>query len=51
MSRNSTLKDNKLIDKKDLRPDSKTLDFLKKFARSYYSEKKLPQSLSGVILN
>lgn len=51
MYKNSTLKGNNLIEKKEPKPKLKTLDFLKKFARSYYADSKLPQPLNGTILN
>ncbi len=51
MNRNSTLKGKKLISKKEVSPTTKTLDFLKMFARSYYTDKNLPTSLNGTILN
>lgn len=51
MQKNSTLKGNNLIEKKELEPSLKTIDFLKKFARAYYSSKDLPQQINGTILN
>lgn len=51
MNKNSTLKDNHLIEKKEVRPSLKSLDFLKKFARAYHTDKKLPKELNGTILN
>lgn len=51
MNKNSTLKDNKLIVKKEPEPSQKTLDFLKMFARAYYADKKAKSPLSGIILN
>ena len=32
-------------------PSSKSLDFLKAFARSYHADKSLPASLSGYCVN
>ena len=51
MNRNITLKGNNLIEKKELKPKLKTLDFLKQFARVYYAEKDLPVQINGTILN
>ncbi len=51
MNKNSTLKGKKLINKKELSPTSKTLDFLKMFARSYYADKNLPAKLNSTMLN
>jgi len=51
MNKNSTLKGNNLIEKKEPRPSLKTLDFLKKFARSYYADKEIPQNINETILN
>ena len=51
MSHNSTLKDNKIIDKKDLTVSAKTSNFLKMFARSYHVDKMLPSPLKTTYVN
>jgi len=51
MSKNSTLKDNKLIDKKDQGPSLKTLEVIKMFARSYKVHKSLPKGMREVYIN
>jgi hypothetical protein len=32
-------------------PSKRNISFIRQFARSYYIENRLPQSLSGIILN
>jgi len=51
MNQNSTLKDNRIISKKTLKPSTKSLDFLKMFARSYKVEKALPKQINGICAN
>lgn len=38
-------------EKKVVAPSAETLSFIKQFARSYYVERELPVSLSGICVN
>lgn len=51
MRNNSTLKDNKIINRKDFKASTKTVEFLKMFARSYQVEKSLPAPINEVYVN
>jgi len=51
MNKNFTFKDSKLIDKKGSGPSLKTLEFLKRFARSYQVEKSFPEGMREVYVN
>ena len=51
MNRNFTLKDSKLIDKKEPAPSLKTTEFIKMFARSYKVDESLPEGIKEVYVN
>jgi len=51
MNQNSTLKDNRIIRRNSPKPSTKSLDFLKMFARAYKVEKTLPPSMNEVYVN
>lgn len=51
MGKNSTTKDNKLIEKKMQEPSLKTLDYLRMFARSYNPKIERVTKLGEVCVN
>lgn len=51
MKKDITQKKSGLKNEKVVAPSQITLDYLKQFARTYYSDKKLAQQYNSIILN